>query len=118
MTEANKLAKSLHIDTRKNPLFITSCWVNVYGPKDSQEIHHHANNIFSGVYYVKAPKGASSILFHSPMSDLMLEPPYLENTSVNNTIVGSNAIEGHKIGSAALRGRGWQYEKISGGAIA
>src|SRR3546814_14398699 len=41
LAEANKFAKSLHIDTRKNKLFITSCWVNIYGPKDSQEIHHH-----------------------------------------------------------------------------
>src|SRR3546814_20548319 len=64
LAEANKFAKSLHIDTRKNKLFTTSCWVNIYGPKDSREIHPHSHKIFTGLYYPKTPNGTSGTLLH------------------------------------------------------
>ena len=81
---ATKLANALKLDIGNHPLRMTSCWLNVYGPNHSQEIHNHANNILSGVYYVEVPQDAPGILFHSPMADLMLQPPVTETNTINS----------------------------------
>ena len=53
--KANDFAKTLKVRLDDYPLEMRSMWVNVYGKGHSQEIHNHANSVFSGVYYVKAP---------------------------------------------------------------
>lgn len=94
LQEAASFADALNINHRDFPLRVTDCWFNVYGPKDGQEIHHHANNILSGSYYVKAPAGCSGIMFHSPRADLMLVPPLTGLNALNETIVEMPVREG------------------------
>ena len=67
MREATKFAKIMMFDLRKQPLILNECWLNVYGPSDSQEAHVHGNPVLSGIYYVKAPKGAASF-FSIPLT--------------------------------------------------
>ncbi len=86
--EANKFADLLAINQDPDPLRISDCWVNIYERGHSQEIHAHANNIVSGVYYLTAPVGASPIMFHSPDADLMLSPSFSELNDYNNAAVG------------------------------
>jgi uncharacterized protein (TIGR02466 family) len=86
--ETQKFADFLAISQEPNRLRISDCWVNIYGRGHSQEIHAHANNIVSGVYYVTAPECASPIMFHSPDCDLMLAPAYTELNDYNNAAVG------------------------------
>ncbi|MDA0998840.1 MAG: TIGR02466 family protein [Proteobacteria bacterium] len=83
MTEVGAFAASYGFDSQKFPPRITECWVNVYGQGDSQEAHIHQNNVISGIYYVAAPPGCGELLFHSPHSDSMLEPPLREVNNIN-----------------------------------
>jgi len=86
--ETDKFSDLLAIERSSQPLHIADCWVNIYGRGHSQEIHAHANNILSGVYFVTAPKGASPIMFHSPDCDSMLVPKFSELNDYNNAAVG------------------------------
>ncbi len=87
-SETKKFADLLAIEQSSTLLRIADCWVNIYGRGHSQEIHAHANNILSGVYFVTAPAGASPIMFHSPDCDLMLAPKFSELNDYNNAAVG------------------------------
>lgn len=93
MAEANRFADTLALDRRRNPLRITECWLNVYNAGDAQEVHNHQNNVISGVYYVKAPKGSAPITFHSPTADTMLQPPIVQ---VNDANTAAAAFEPHE----------------------
>jgi uncharacterized protein (TIGR02466 family) len=84
MTEARSFAATLNLYQLSFPLGIKDCWVNIYGPKDGQEIHLHSNSIISGNYYLQAPEGASGIVLHSPMIDQMFMPPLMEITTANS----------------------------------
>jgi uncharacterized protein (TIGR02466 family) len=84
LRESSVFADALRINHMDYPLRITDCWINVYGPKDGQESHQHMNSIISGSYYVKAPNDCAGIMFHSPMADAMLVPPYTEITPYNS----------------------------------
>ena len=84
--KATAFSKAFAYDVDKFPLRISSCWLNVYSKWHSQEIHLHPNNVISAIYYFQAPEGAGKLLFHSPMSDLMYDPPKTEVNSLNTKI--------------------------------
>lgn len=92
-----RYADTLKMDTANHPPRMNECWVNIYGRNHSQEIHLHQNSVFSGIYYVKAPAGAAATLLHSPMSDMMLEPPTTESNPLNSSIAGITPIPGRMI---------------------
>jgi uncharacterized protein (TIGR02466 family) len=94
LREARSFADALRLSHADHPLRITDCWLNVYGLKDGQEIHQHANNVISGSYYAKAPPGCSGIMFHSPVADTMLVPPYSEINDLNSSAVELPVREG------------------------
>ncbi len=81
--EVGKYARELKYDIDNHPPRINECWVNVYGRGHSQEIHCHRNSVFSGIYYAKAPPGCGEVVFVSPLSDTMLEPPTTRATMAN-----------------------------------
>jgi len=83
LDEVDKYARELRLDVDSHPPRINECWVNVYGKGHSQEVHCHPNHVFSGIYYPKAPEGCGEVVFHSPLSDQMLEPPLTEPTALN-----------------------------------
>lgn len=85
--EAAAFASVFALDIDRHPLRITDCWVNVYGQGDAQEAHIHQNCVISGIYYVAAPEGCGELLFHSPMSDVMLNPPTKETNDANTPMV-------------------------------
>jgi uncharacterized protein (TIGR02466 family) len=95
--EAERFADRLNFDRFRHPIKINECWLNVYGTSDAQEIHCHTNSVISGVYYVKAPPGSSPIMFHSPMADVMLNPPYTKITDLNSFAAAFEATEGTMI---------------------
>jgi uncharacterized protein (TIGR02466 family) len=97
LEETTKFAEVLKIDLKNYELKITSCWANIYGERDAQEPHIHANNIFSGIYYAQAPEGSSGVVFHSPLADVMLNPPYTEINSLNHQAIGFDAVPGRMV---------------------
>lgn len=73
---------------------IDMCWLNAYRRSQSQERHTHINYVFSGIYYLKAPPGASTLIVHAPTSDTMLVPKYLERTILNTSYMEIEPQEG------------------------
>lgn len=94
LSEAAELADAMKLAA---PLNIVSCWLNVYGRAHSQEVHNHSNSILSGVYYVQVPAGSPGIIFHSPMADLMLQPPKREANDLNILTMTQNVAAGQMI---------------------
>lgn len=48
---------------------ITTSWINKHIPGDHAQMHHHANSIFSGVYYIKQPENGGNFVIHdNPMT--------------------------------------------------
>lgn len=90
-------ANALRYDVKKHKPRLNECWVNVYSSTHAQEVHRHPNSVFSGIYYVKAPKGSAPTFFHSEMSDVMLEPPTTVDTLLNTRVAILDAIEGRMI---------------------
>ena len=83
LDEVAKYARELRFDIDRYPPRLTECWLNIYGKGHSQDVHCHPNNVFSGIYYPKAPKGCGHLVFHSNLGGMMLEPPVIENTASN-----------------------------------
>lgn len=90
-------ANALKFDTERFTPKINECWFNIYSKTHSQEIHVHQNSVVSGIYYVKAPSESAPTLLHSPMADVMLEPPTTERNILNNSIAAFDATEGQMI---------------------
>lgn len=84
--ETLSFAKYLHFDVGRFPPRITDCWVNVYRTGDAQEAHVHQNNVLSGIYYVKTPDLCGELLFHSTLSDVMLDPPKTRIDDLNTEV--------------------------------
>jgi uncharacterized protein (TIGR02466 family) len=61
---------------------ITDCWFNYYNKNDFQETHHHANSIFSAVYFFTNPKNCGVLSFENPIEPDML--PLKNITEFNN----------------------------------
>ena len=69
-------ARSLDFDLDGRELEMTDCWVNVMRRHCSHPLHLHTTSTISGTYYVKTPKGCSSIRFEDPrLASLMAAPP-------------------------------------------
>jgi uncharacterized protein (TIGR02466 family) len=81
--EVTKYARELRFDIDRHPLRLNECWLNIYGKGHSQDVHCHPCNVFSGIYYPKAPEGCGHLVFHSHLGEMMLEPPVIENTNLN-----------------------------------
>ena len=74
---------------------ITGCWANVNAPGAAHGVHSHPNNLLSGVYYVRAPRGGDTINFHDPRSQAgILRPPVVELTADNTDQVVVRVGEG------------------------
>jgi uncharacterized protein (TIGR02466 family) len=56
-----------------------NCWANVNSKHASNKIHDHANCLFSGVYYVKAPEGCGNLMFYDPRSARTFYRPAVQN---------------------------------------
>jgi len=69
-------AKQLDYDLEDRPLVMTDCWVNVMPEHAVHGLHIHPTSTISGTYYVKTPKGCSSIKFEDPrLANMMAAPP-------------------------------------------
>jgi uncharacterized protein (TIGR02466 family) len=61
---------------------INDCWFNYYHRNDFQESHHHANSIFSAVYFFSNPENSGKLSFENPIEPDML--PLKNVTEINN----------------------------------
>jgi len=78
-------ARSLEYDVAARPLEMTDCWVNIMPRGCAHTLHLHPTSTISGTYYVKTPKGASSIKFEDPrLPSLMAAPQRKPDPSARN----------------------------------
>lgn len=80
---AETYGRSLNYPIDKMGMVMDMCWVNAYRRGQSQERHTHINYIFGGIYFLKAPPGASKLMIHAPTSDTMMVPAYKQRTDLN-----------------------------------
>ena len=50
-------------------------WANINPPGGYNAPHIHPNSLFSGVYYVKAPKGSGNLVCNEPRAGAQLNMP-------------------------------------------
>lgn len=92
-----RYARTMAYDVDGSPPQVRECWVNVYGARQSQEIHLHRNSVLSGIYYVQVPPGAGATLFYSPLADVMLEPRASEGNRLNAKVTGYEPVAGRML---------------------
>lgn len=61
---------------------IIDSWFNYYKKDDYQEAHHHANSIFSAIYFFTNPINSGSLSFENPIEPDML--PLKNIKEINN----------------------------------
>jgi uncharacterized protein (TIGR02466 family) len=60
---------------RDQVLKVTTMWSIINPPGNGNRAHVHPNSLWSGVYYIKAPKGAGNIEFVDPRTVLIMNQP-------------------------------------------
>ncbi len=71
-----KYLKGLDYDLKGRSIQMTTCWMNIMPQNTYHPLHIHPLSVISGTYYVKVPKGASSLKIEdTKMGFLMSAPP-------------------------------------------
>jgi len=78
-------------------VFINNMWVNIYEKDCSMDVHNHPNSLFSGIYFVKALKNSSNLVFDSPLSEKMISVPVLQDNIYNLENTVYDATEGNLV---------------------
>ncbi|MBL9138765.1 MAG: hypothetical protein JNK85_23040 [Verrucomicrobiales bacterium] len=69
-------ARHLDLDLDGRELVMTDCWVNIMPHLAAHSLHLHPLSTISGTFYVKTPRGCSSLKFEDPrLSKFMAAPP-------------------------------------------
>ena len=66
---------------------ITSMWSNVLKPGETHNVHSHANNFLSGVYYPYAEKSHAGITFFDPRAQANVIKPLKVESNIDNSDV-------------------------------
>ena len=72
------------LELEPSPLRITGCWANISPPGAYHGEHSHPNNILSGAYYPKVPKGGDTINFHDPRPQAHVIAPRVKKLSTKH----------------------------------
>lgn len=88
-----KFSKELKFELGSNKLQMTDCWLNIMPQGTVHGMHIHPISTISGTYYLKTPKGCSSISFEDPRLINFMAAP----TKKDAPIVEYEAKEGHVV---------------------
>lgn len=80
---AERYGRAMDYPMDTHRVAIDMCWLNAYRRGHSQERHTHINYVFGGIYYLKAPPGASKLMVHAPTADVMMVPEVRQRTDLN-----------------------------------
>lgn len=72
---ARSFAQDLAFDLGRARLVMDSLWVNVLRPGATHSGHIHPHSVISGTFYVRVPRGASSLKVEDPRLPLMMAAP-------------------------------------------
>ena len=68
-------ARALELELGRKRLVMSACWINIMGTGCYHGSHLHPLSTVSGTYYVRVPKGGSSIKFEDPRLPMMMASP-------------------------------------------
>jgi uncharacterized protein (TIGR02466 family) len=89
-----RYAKALDFDLRGRELTMTDCWVNIMPRATAHSLHLHPLSTISGTYYVRTPRGCSSLKFEDPrLSKFMAAPPRVSEPRRENRLFVSYPAE-------------------------
>ena len=91
---AERYGRALDYPMHSHRVQMDMCWLNAYRRGHSQERHNHINYVFSAIYYLKAPPGASKLMIHAPTADVMMAPLTREQTDLNTKYMEIEPEEG------------------------
>lgn len=99
ITFANKVTECtkeiLHLNQYNyEKVEITNMWGNTLKEKESHPPHTHSNNIFSGVYYLRASTGTAPIQFFDPRPQASVFKPRNTPNWNNSSMVQFDSVEG------------------------
>jgi uncharacterized protein (TIGR02466 family) len=94
--EGDIFARTVGFDPAQ-PLYVTGCWLNVYGEGHSQDLHVHTGQVISGCYYVKAPPGVPGLSIFSPFAEEMFDAQVAETNPLNAKFIEVPAVEGEML---------------------
>jgi uncharacterized protein (TIGR02466 family) len=73
-----RYVKHLEMNLEGKRFEMTDCWVNIMPRQVVHGLHLHPLSFISGTYYVKTPRGCSTLKFEDPrLSKFMAAPPKL-----------------------------------------
>ena len=73
---------------------ITNMWANILQQKESHPPHTHSNNIFSGVYYLRASSTTAPIQFFDPRPQASVFKPRNTPNWNNSSMIQFDSVEG------------------------
>ncbi len=73
---------------------ITNMWANILRREESHPPHTHSNNIFSGVYYLRASDTTSPIQFFDPRPQASVFKPRNTPNWNNSSMIQFDSVEG------------------------
>ena len=73
---------------------ITNMWANTLQQKESHPPHTHSNNIFSGVYYLRASSTTAPIQFFDPRPQASVFKPRNTPNWNNSSMIQFDSVEG------------------------
>ena len=62
-------------------------WANINPPGGYNAPHIHPNSLFSGVYYIKAPKNSGNLVCNDPRPGVQLNMPARKRRSTTKTFM-------------------------------
>jgi uncharacterized protein (TIGR02466 family) len=75
----HKIYKEEHLDSEP---FLGNMWANINPPGGMNRAHIHPNSLWSGVYYVKAPKNSGHLKIDDPRSVAALSRPKIKEGKI------------------------------------
>ena len=62
-----------HLDSQNQ--YLGNMWANINPPGGMNRAHQHPNSLWSGVYYIKAPKNSGHLKIDDPRSVACMSRP-------------------------------------------
>ena len=75
----NKIYEEEHLDSEP---FLGGMWANVNPPGGMNRAHMHPNSLWSGVYYVKAPKNCGVLKIDDPRTSAAMSRPRIKEGDI------------------------------------
>ncbi|MBT3908532.1 MAG: hypothetical protein HOB37_05965 [Rhodospirillaceae bacterium] len=82
-TEARQLAAHQAVDLARQDIVVERCWLNVLGRGHSMGLHKHPNSLYTGLYFLNAPKDGALLFLYNPAKEMGFSMPVKKDNPLN-----------------------------------